>query len=215
MLPALPGAPRLVASAPSYSEGHQECPPRVEYSPEIDASKFTLHILSDTPGGFQWLKYILLMLCNATCCLGDGKCVILHQRVRGFVKAVRAVHNTRVFLMETSVVADETNNCWRSVDTHFQNGAGSMLLPCLTIQAAYISFTNACNQSRLRLPKMYNKKSFTLYWLPYSGLVKEYVSLFLESIHGQSIKKGQWCTKLNMLRLTVQYLSATIYKNTQ
>jgi len=47
------GAPRLVAGAPSYSEDRQECPPRVRYSPEIDASKFTLHILSDTPGGFQ------------------------------------------------------------------------------------------------------------------------------------------------------------------
>jgi len=66
--PALPGAPRLVigpprlvAGAPSYSDGQQECPPRVSYSPAIDASKFTLHILSDTPGGFQWPKYILLM----------------------------------------------------------------------------------------------------------------------------------------------------------
>jgi len=66
--PALPGAPRLVVGAPrlvtgapSYSQGRQDCPPRVWYSPEIDASKFTLHILSDTPGGFQWLKYILLM----------------------------------------------------------------------------------------------------------------------------------------------------------
>jgi hypothetical protein len=59
--PALPGAPRLVVSAPSYSEGRQECPPMVWYSPEIDAYKFTLHILSDTAGGFQSLKYILLM----------------------------------------------------------------------------------------------------------------------------------------------------------
>jgi len=66
--PALPGArrhvvgaPRLVAGAPSDSEGRQECPPKFWYSPEIDASKFTLHILSDTPGGFQCLKYILLM----------------------------------------------------------------------------------------------------------------------------------------------------------
>jgi len=66
--PALPGAPRLVVGtprlvvgAPSYSEGRQECPPRVWYSAEIDASKFTLHIISDTPGGFQWLNYILLM----------------------------------------------------------------------------------------------------------------------------------------------------------
>jgi len=46
---------------PSYSEGWHECPPTVWHSPEIDASKFTLHILSDTPGGSQWLNYILLM----------------------------------------------------------------------------------------------------------------------------------------------------------
>jgi hypothetical protein len=82
MLPALPGAPKVLSGTlrrfqtchitssgspvqvirdPSYSEGRLECPPRVWYSPEIDASKFTLHIFSDTPGGFQWLKYILLM----------------------------------------------------------------------------------------------------------------------------------------------------------
>jgi len=65
VLPGAPklvvGAPRLVAGAPSYSEGRQECPPRVLYSPEIGVSNFTLHILSDTVGGFQFLKYILLM----------------------------------------------------------------------------------------------------------------------------------------------------------
>jgi len=47
---------------PSYTEGQQECPPRVWYSPEIEVSKFSLHILSDTPGGSQWLKYIVLMM---------------------------------------------------------------------------------------------------------------------------------------------------------
>jgi len=46
---------------PSYSEGRQECPPRVWFSPEIDSSNFTLRLLSHTPGGSQWLKYILLM----------------------------------------------------------------------------------------------------------------------------------------------------------
>ena len=55
------GTPVAVIRDPSYSEGRPECPPRVWYSPEIDSSKFTLHILSDTPGVFQWLKYILLM----------------------------------------------------------------------------------------------------------------------------------------------------------
>ena len=60
------GTPVPVIRDPSYSECRPECPPRVWYSPEIDASKFTLHILSDTPGVFQWLKYILLM--NGRCC---------------------------------------------------------------------------------------------------------------------------------------------------
>jgi hypothetical protein len=55
------GAPIPVIRDFSYSEGRPECPPRVWYSPEIGASKFTLHILSDTPGGSQWLKYIVLM----------------------------------------------------------------------------------------------------------------------------------------------------------
>jgi len=57
----IPVIPVRVIRDPSYSEGRPECPPRVWYSPEIDASKFTLHILSDTPGVFQRLKYILLM----------------------------------------------------------------------------------------------------------------------------------------------------------
>jgi len=115
--PALPvalrlvvGAPKLVVGAPSYSEGRQECPPTVRYSPEIDASKFSLHILSDTPGGFQWQKYVLLMLCNVTRRLGEGKRVNLCRRVWGSVRAVRAVRNTRVFRTETRVVADELHH---------------------------------------------------------------------------------------------------------
>jgi len=105
MLPALPGTPMLVLGAPSYSEGGQPCPPRVWYSPEIDTSKYTLHILSDTPGGFQWLKFILLRQCNATCRLGDGKHEILRQRVWCSVRVVRTVWNTRVFLTETRVAS--------------------------------------------------------------------------------------------------------------
>jgi len=66
-------APRLVSGTPTHSEGQQECPPRVQYTPEIDASKFTLHILSDTPEGFQWLKYILLMQLNEPYVLSRSK----------------------------------------------------------------------------------------------------------------------------------------------
>jgi hypothetical protein len=46
------------------------------------------------------------LLCNVTCHLGAGKHVILCQRVRGSVKAVRAVLNTRVLQTDTTVVAD-------------------------------------------------------------------------------------------------------------
>jgi len=47
------------------------------------------------------------LLCNATRRLGDALRVILRERARGSVRAVRAVRNTRVFLTETRVVADE------------------------------------------------------------------------------------------------------------
>jgi hypothetical protein len=47
------------------------------------------------------------LLCNATRRLGDGQRVILRQRVRGSVRAVRAVRNTRVFQTESGVVADD------------------------------------------------------------------------------------------------------------
>jgi len=46
------------------------------------------------------------LLCNATRRLGDRKRVILRRRIRGSVKAVRAIRNTRVFQTETRVVAD-------------------------------------------------------------------------------------------------------------
>jgi len=48
------------------------------------------------------------LLCNATRRLGDRQHVILRQRVRGSVRAVRAVRNTRVFQTETRVVADDS-----------------------------------------------------------------------------------------------------------
>jgi len=47
------------------------------------------------------------LLCNATRRLGDGQRVILRPRVRGSIRAVRGVVNTRVFQTETTVVAEE------------------------------------------------------------------------------------------------------------
>ena len=47
------GAPVPVIRYPSSSDGRPECPPSVWFTPDIDASKFTLRLLSDTPGGSQ------------------------------------------------------------------------------------------------------------------------------------------------------------------
>jgi len=55
------GTPGPAMRDPSYSNSWLECPPRVWYSPEIDASKFALHMFSDTPEESEWLNYILLM----------------------------------------------------------------------------------------------------------------------------------------------------------
>jgi hypothetical protein len=44
--------------------------------------------------------------CCTSSCLGDGSHVIFRQRVRGSVRAVRAVWNTPVFQMETRADAD-------------------------------------------------------------------------------------------------------------
>jgi len=63
----------------------------------------------------------------------------------------------------------KTKNCWCSVDTHFQNGAGSMMLLFLDWKAANTSFMNGCNHSPLRLPKMHSQKLLTLHWRSFSG----------------------------------------------
>ena len=66
--PALRGGLRLITITPTiilYQSSEIAVTPKAgrnalcgSDTPEIDASKFTLHILSDTPGGSQRLKYI-------------------------------------------------------------------------------------------------------------------------------------------------------------
>jgi hypothetical protein len=60
------------------------------------------------------------LLCNATCRLGDWQRVIMRQRVRGSVSAVRAVRNTQVFQTETRVVADAAGE----VDSYLSDHGG-------------------------------------------------------------------------------------------
>jgi len=71
-------SPVPVIRDPSYSEGWPDCLSRVWYSPDIDDSQFTLHILSETPGVSQELKYILLMkkACEVFCNLQETEIMI-------------------------------------------------------------------------------------------------------------------------------------------
>jgi len=55
----------------------------------------------------KYMRYV----CNATLRQGDKERVILRQRVRGSVRAVRGVRNIPVFLTETTAAADAKGTC--------------------------------------------------------------------------------------------------------
>jgi len=66
-----------------------------------------------------------------------------------------------------------TKNCWHSIDAHFQDGAGRLLLSLLPIQAANTSFITICNLSPPRLPKIHDQESLTLHWRSFSWWGRE------------------------------------------
>jgi len=108
----------------------------------------------------------------------------------------------------------ETLNCWCSVDAHFQDGAGSLSLLLLPIKEANTSVMTICNQWPLRLPKMQDQKALMLRWHSFPGWGREHVSPFFEYKGGQYIQKEQQRTIVNILRLWVGYLNATIHRTT-
>jgi len=103
-----------------------------------------------------------------------------------------------------------TKNRWPSVDTHFQNGAASVIVSLLGWNTANTSFMIVCIQSPSRLLMMQDQTSLTRCWLSCSGWGKECVSLVFSYKGSRFIRTGQWCAKVNILRLTVGYLNATI-----
>ena len=108
----------------------------------------------------------------------------------------------------------ETKNRWRSVDADFHDGAGSMSLPLLPINAANTPFITICNQLPLRSPQMQDQKLLTLHERSFPGWHRERVSPFFDYKGGQCNQKRQWCTIVNILRLTIEYLNATITRTT-
>jgi len=108
-----------------------------------------------------------------------------------------------------------TKNCWRSIDAHFQDGAARVFLSLLGWNMANTPFMMVCMQSPSRLLMMQDQKSLTRHWLSCLGWGKERVSLVFSYKGGWFIRKGQWCAKVNILRLTVGYLNATINRKTR
>jgi hypothetical protein len=109
----------------------------------------------------------------------------------------------------------KTQNHWRSIDAHCHNGVSSVSLSLMLIQAGYTSFMNDCIQLPLRLPKMQDQKSLSHRWLSFSGWGRERSSLNFDHNSGQYSRKEQWYTNVNVLRLAIGYLNATINRNTQ
>jgi len=109
----------------------------------------------------------------------------------------------------------ETRNTWGSIEAHFRNGAGRVLVSHVHIKMANTSFMTVCNLSPISLPKMEDYELLMLPWPTFAGWHRDLVSPFFDYKGGQYIQKKQWCTIVNILQLTVAYLNAIINRPSQ
>ena len=90
-----------------------------------------------------------------------------------------------------------------------------MSLSLLLENAAYISFMNVFIQLPLRCLKMQDQKSLTHCSLSCSRWGRECFSLVVDYKGGRYITQRQPYTNVNVLRLAIDYLNATIDRNTR
>jgi len=100
---------------------------------------------------------------------------------------------------------------WRS----FSESAASVSLSRLHWNMANTPFMIICIQSPPRLPMIPEQKSMPRHWILCSGWGRERVSLVFSYKGSQFIRKGQWRTKVNILRSAVGYLNATMNRKTR
>jgi len=79
----------------------------------------------------------------------------------------------------------KTKNRWRSVDAHFQDGAGSLLHSLFHIKVGITLFMTVWNQSPHRLPTMQNQKLLMLHWGSFSRWGREHVRFSFSYKGGQ------------------------------
>jgi len=73
-----------------------------------------------------------------------------------------------------------TINCWRSVDTHFHDWAGRVLVSVLPIKAAKNSFVTDYNLAEVWFPRTHDQKLLTLRWCSFChGCIHNMQSLIL------------------------------------
>jgi hypothetical protein len=75
-----------------------------------------------------------------------------------------------------------TKNCSRSVDTHYLDGAASVLHFVLPIEAANDLFMTMCNLVPCILPKIHDHESLTLHWRLFSAWGWEHLTFFFAYI---------------------------------
>jgi len=109
----------------------------------------------------------------------------------------------------------DTWNHWRSVDTDFQDVAGSLSFLHWPIKEADTSVMTNCNRWPLGLPKMQDQKSLTLHWPSFPWWVMECFSLCFDYKSGLFIRKEQRHTIVDISRLPAGFLNATTNTTTQ
>jgi hypothetical protein len=88
-----------------------------------------------------------------------------------------------------------------------------LLLFCVGIRPIPHLWSFALDRN-FRLLMMQDQTTLTRHWLACSGWGTERMSLVFSYEGGWFIRKGQWCAKVNILRITVGYLNVTINRKT-
>ena len=84
----------------------------------------------------------------------------------------------------------KTTNRWHSVDAHSHNGAVSLLLSSLPIEAANGLDMPKSDKIAVWLPDLQNHKSLMLRWRSLSGYVREHVAVVFPSKGSQCLRDG-------------------------
>jgi hypothetical protein len=123
------------------------------------------------------------------------------------------MHHNRQVTFKLPDFQDEKR--WRSIDSHCQNGARSVVLSILHWNIANTTCMRDYVQSPPRQLMIQDPKSLTSRWLLRSGWCIYPVIIGFSYKGSGFIRKGQWSGNINILPLAVEYRNATINRRTR